>query len=92
MKIEVEVMEQDIRLGEQNMPTTCAVARAVKRALPRELKESVEAGSGCISCSGWDWPCTKKVKEFIERFDRDKTKCKPFKFTIRVGDTLYIPF
>lgn len=85
--VTIEVTADDIKHGRQYEVDTCAVARAIKRALPgaRELKVS---GFGI---DFWN-PLTKatevcevpkKVAAFIKAFDKDRNSVKPTSFTLR---------
>lgn len=85
--VTIEVTADDIKRGKQHEMDTCAVARAIKRALPgaREVE---------VSGYGIDFlnPLTratevcevpKKVAAFIHAFDKDKNAVKPFSFVLR---------
>ncbi len=82
-QVKIEVTQADINQGKQGKIESCAIARAVKRAMGDNPKVSddieITIGDGL---QYYDIP--KKAAIFIEQFDEDKKKVKPFTFVAKL--------
>lgn len=78
----VEVTERDIKNGIREDATSCAIARAVKRATGRR---DVEVCENYIDIPKDDYTLrdvTKTVQSFIKAYDAGE-EVKPFSFALR---------
>ena len=85
--VTIEVTADDIKRGKRGEADTCAVARAIKRALPG-AKDLEVSGYGIdflnpLTKGMEECEIPKKVAAFIEAFDKDRNSVKPFTFTLR---------
>jgi hypothetical protein len=81
MTVEIEVTEEDIRLGSKT-PTSnicCPIARALKRAGFKQVSVGVESGT----VKGVRVTFPKKVASFIMAMCYERA-IKPFSFTLSV--------
>lgn len=80
-RITVQVTKLDIRRGKQTDCTNCPVARAVYRALG--YRHHVYIG-GKIEVDFNPVETPLKVETFIETFDQDPRRARPFKFCLKL--------
>ncbi len=85
--VTIEVTADDIKRGRQGESDTCAVARAIKRALPGARGVEVSHYGidfrNPLTKATEECKVTEKVKKFIKAFDEDRNSVKPFSFTLR---------
>jgi hypothetical protein len=93
--ITIEVTQEDIDKGICSSATRCAIARAVRRITRRRYvyvtdnriivapsrRAQYDESKANKVCRMGNPP--KKVKTFIQKFDQDKTKVKPFSFVFK---------
>jgi hypothetical protein len=95
--MKIQVTKQDIRYGKRGIPSKCALARAMNRdAKIKDCFWSVGTKSASLQIKDSkkfstqlnkiDLP--KKCVKFIDDFDCDKSKVKPFEFTIKTPKEL----
>lgn len=80
----IEVTQEDINKGEQCDGNSCAIALALKREHP-ELEACNVTGFGIFEDDNQRnviFRATKKMSQFIRKFDKDRTSVKPTKFRI----------
>lgn len=80
-RIKVEVKARDIRNGRCKSGTACAVALAVRRAVP---KTKVNVDIYDVVIGNHYYTFTSKVMRFIKKFDEDKSSVKPMSFVARL--------
>lgn len=78
-KVKIEVTANDIKLGMQGLPHTCAIARAVKRIMGDHPSVSSDIGI-TINKEYYVYSIPKKAERFIDKFDENKSSVKPFTF------------
>ncbi len=82
MKLKVRVTANDIRMGVREDANCCAVARAVKRLVNSDLRDSVEV-AGSIDVDSQNCNVLKgDVSEWISKFDESKASVKPTTFIV----------
>lgn len=79
MRIKIEVLANDIKLGKQGSPSTCAIARAAKRIMGDHPQVSDDLTVE-ISNEYYHYKLSKKADAFIDKFDNNKADVKPFSF------------
>ena len=85
-QIIVKVTQEDITKGVKGNVNSCAIARAVKRAVGKGLTVSVGDGVDVSSKDGEHYAfadLSKKAQRFIQRFDEGE-KVKPFNLRVNV--------
>lgn len=80
-KVRFRITAADIVNGEKGKPFTCAVALAMQRRIP--TVSIVIGGNGGYFNGVW-YKLPKKVLEFINMFDSDRTKVRPMQFTMEL--------
>lgn len=91
MKLQVDVLKEDIKKGKQGNARECAIARAVKRSLKGNEEglsfESVTRSEVRLTTSDGQAVRVKTpvaARKFIQNFDgSSKSKSKPLSFTLR---------
>lgn len=81
-RVTVEVTETDIRYGVCGDPRKCAIARAVKRLVKPRERPGVQVYPEELDTYDATYDLPKKARRFVEDFDEDKKRVKPFKFTV----------
>lgn len=79
--VKIEVTATDIRLGKQQDPRSCAIARAVKRTMGDSPSVDGTEFDVTINDRTYYYDMPKKAGTFVDKFDTDKSKVKPFTFT-----------
>ena len=85
-RVKIEITANDIRLGKRGQPTSCPIARAIKRELGDHPKVG-GSGSFSIMLGGeyQRYSAPDKAGKFVYRFDTDgKDAVKPFSFVARL--------
>jgi hypothetical protein len=88
MRLQLKVTADDIRLGVQEDCHKCAIARSVARTLKVPSRNvSVYADEIEVRDDAYyvthSFDTTKRMVNFIEKFDENKTKVKPTIFSIQ---------
>lgn len=84
----IRVTAEDIKKSDMGQPNSCAIARAIKRTTRRQDvyvdDEQIRIGNRASLCvCAFEPP--KKAKDFIDKFDEDSKKARPFEFVLRKG-------
>ncbi len=82
--MEIQVTDEDIKLGEPWCDPWNPVARAIRRHLPQAL--SVKVWQDCIVVDGQVMNCTIRLRQFIENFDYGVEVC-PFSFVLDLKES-----
>jgi hypothetical protein len=77
--MKIEVTQEDIDRGIPEDPTSCPVARAVRRAFPDAKQIGVDYGEVVVDDN--EWIVNAGTAIFIEDFDRGD-KVEPFVFEL----------
>lgn len=77
----ITVTQADIDGGFQGRSNNCAIALALKRELKTDT--AIVNGSHVFFAGGQHYKTTKKMKDFITKFDQSKTLVSPFTFALR---------
>ena len=80
----IEVTKEDIAKGIPTKENSCAIAKAVRRAVGH--RKIYVNYFGDIKIDNNQYKANKNIVKFIRRFDNDKNKCRPFSFTIEKVD------
>lgn len=85
--VKIEVTENDIKRGKQGDGKSCAIALATKRVLGDH--PDVDDGGISVHVAGYDhlYNIPDKATKFINKFDDDKKRVKPFSFVARLDQT-----
>ena len=84
--VEIEVLDEDIKRGDQDDCHRCALARAIKRRVAPYFRPDVSVGSNTFSvgiAASQELPAD--CVEWIRRFD-DGEKVEPFRFQINLPE------
>jgi hypothetical protein len=91
VSVTINVSDLDIECGEPGNALCCAVARAVRRAIPRARRVSVFGSK--IEVNGRPYWADKRVERFVNEFDAALIGERPtvgaFSFSIDVEDALF---
>lgn len=79
-KLDIYIDREDICLGEPDDIENCAIAHSLKRLFPKS-NISVD-GDGDVIIGKFEYQTCKIGKDFINKFDIDKTKCNPCYITL----------
>lgn len=93
----VNITQEDIDKGIRGMSNACAIARGLQRVdvfNKEDLKSVYVNGSQLFRVGTELYTLPKKAQAFIDQFDADKSKAKPFSFALRKykGSTLATGF
>lgn len=77
----MEVTARDIALGHPGQPSSCPLARALKRAF--RYKRRVRVGLDTLWVGVDPLPHTERTASFMDMFD-DRRPVKPFSFVLRL--------
>lgn len=83
LKVTIDVTQDDIDKGKKGEPTTCAIARAIKRTMGDHpnVEDEIQI---TIQGQEYYYNIPKKASTFIERFDMDKKRVKPMSFVAKL--------
>lgn len=99
-KIRVTVTRSMIHWAVTESSTQCAIALALRDADPDGLFERPFVTQHCMAFTDrytdqrykWDADqIPEKLKSWIDQFDRDPTKCRPFSFTLETSKARVVP-